>query len=450
VSDSAGPVFLKRLRRQLSGGSLRAQLLRGGLGSVLIKVGNAVLGLTAAVVLARILGPREYGVYAYVFSLVSVLSIPAQFGLPQLLVRETARAEAEEQWTLMRGLWRWSTGAALSLSLVMAAAAALAAWAVSGRFSSDQLSTLAWGLALMPIVTLGKLRDAALRGLRRVIQGQLADAIVRPAVLIALVLFAVSGGYEVNSEQAMLLHVAAAASAFAVGAWLLHQATRPVPSKASPPDYETRRWLASVWPLAFIGGMQIVNKHSSILMLGLFAPSEDVGVYRAVMQAALAVSVGLQAMNMVVAPHFAQLYATGDLARLQRLVRTGARLVLAVTVPVVGVLLAFGQAILEAVFGQEFSAGYSALAILASGQLISATFGSVAYILNMTGHERDTARGVSVAAAGNIVFGILLIPTFGMPGAAAATAMSLTIWNILLYRKVKERTGLRSWAFFRG
>jgi O-antigen/teichoic acid export membrane protein len=75
--------------------------------------------------------------------------------------------------------------------------------------------------------------------------------------------------------------------------------------------------------------------------------------------------------------------------------------------------------------------------------------GSVAFILNMTGHERDSAWGISAAAGVNVLLNLALIPSFGIEGAATATAASLAIWNIILARRVFQRTGLVSTAIGR-
>ncbi|MCK5230488.1 MAG: polysaccharide biosynthesis C-terminal domain-containing protein [Desulfobulbaceae bacterium] len=87
------------------------------------------------------------------------------------------------------------------------------------------------------------------------------------------------------------------------------------------------------------------------------------------------------------------------------------------------------------------------MAILAAGQLINAAMGSMGFLLNMTGYERDVARTLLMTAGLNILLNLALIPTFGMAGAASATAVSLTLWSILLYRIVKRRIGINSTAF---
>jgi O-antigen/teichoic acid export membrane protein len=159
------------------------------------------------------------------------------------------------------------------------------------------------------------------------------------------------------------------------------------------------------------------------------------------------VAFGLQAVTMVVAPHFARLYTQNDMARLQRLVTLSARAILAVALPVVLVLVLFGEPLLRLIFGEEYSGGYTPMAILAGGQLVNAAIGSVGVLLNMTGHERETARGVAIAAAANVALNLLLIPPFGLNGAALATALSMTLWNLVLWQAVRLRLNIDSMAF---
>lgn len=422
-------------------------LVRSGSGSLAIKLASGGLTFGLAVLLARALGPAGYGVYAYVFALVSLLAVPAERGLPHLVVRETARALFRAQWGLMRGVWRWAALAAGVLSLAVVVLGSAAAWSLAGRLTDAQLATVAWGLALVPLIALGNLAGAALRGLGGVLLGQLPEHLLRPAGFLlsaAAVLYWGRGG--LTPDEAMGLHAAAAAAALGAGAWLLAR-RRPEPlAHAATPQYQARRWSAAAVPLALIAGMHLVHQQTDILILGLFTDSERVGIYRVAAQAAAVVGFGLQAINMVVAPQFARLHAAGDTARLQRLVTSSARVILLLTLPAVLLLALLGGPVIRFVFGAEYAAGHVALAILAAGQLCSAAFGSVAFLLNMTGYERDTARGLALAVAANVVLNLLLIPSLGMEGAALATAVTLASWNLLLWRATRARLGIDSTA----
>lgn len=429
------------------GERLRAQLLRGGAGTIALKIAHTFLALGATILLARMLGPDGYGTYAYVFALITLIAIPAKVGLPQLIVRETARAQAGEQWGLMRGLWRWGNLVVISFSLALVAASAMTVSVIAGRFSYVQIATFAWALTLVPLIALGNLRGAALLGLRKVVQGQLPEYVVRPGLLILLLLVAplLWPGQVVTAAHAMGLNALAVAVAFTIGAWLLRRA-RPLPVTHAVPTYQARRWLVSAMPLALTAGLQLINSQTDIIMLGFFSSAEEVGVYRVAVQGATLVAFGLQAVNMVVAPHFARLYAQGNIAGLQRMVTASARVILLSTFPVVAAFLIFGKEMLSLLFGTAFVPAYTALAILCVGQLINAAMGSVGLLLTMTRHEKDAAWGVAVAAAVNVALNLILIPAFGINGAAVATAITLATWNVLLCRKVWQRIGVQSAA----
>jgi O-antigen/teichoic acid export membrane protein len=195
--------------------------------------------------------------------------------------------------------------------------------------------------------------------------------------------------------------------------------------------------------------MQIINNQTDIVMLGFFTTAEEVGVYRIAAHGAQLVAFTLGAINMVISPHIARLYKAGNREQLQHMLTWSARLILASALPVALAFTLFGDLILGFMFGAEFTGGYWTLVILCGGQLVNAAMGSVAFILNMTGHERDSALGIGVAAGVNVLLNLALIPPFGIEGAAAATATSLTIWNIILARRVFQRTGLVSTAIGR-
>lgn len=431
------------------GAGLRAQLTRAGIGSLTIKVVHVFLGLLLAIVLARSLGPEGYGIYSFVFAVISILSIPAQFGLPRLVVRETAKTLVNEEWGLMRGIWHWANTVAGVMCIILVLAAFGTLWLMADRFSQLQHATFLWGLVLMPLIVFGALRDAALQGLLRVVLGRLPETILRPGGYILALLITIwwSSPEQITASTAMSLRALVAGLALLVSIWLLRH-SRPDPLVASPiPVYETRLWLATVLPFALTAGMQQVNKYTDIIMLGYFMTAEEVGVYRVAVQGAILVIFGLQTVNMFVLPYFARMHMQEDHKRLQKLVTMCARASLLAALPIVLVFVFWGEAIICTFFGSDYINAYLPLVILASGQFVNALFGPVGILLNMTGHQRDTLRGIMIAAGANILLNLALIPTFGLNGAAIATALTFIIWNVSLWLYAKKRIDLNTTAF---
>ncbi|PSJ23335.1 flippase [Halomonas sp. ND22Bw] len=413
-----------------------------------MKASHALATFALAVVLARVLGAGGYGVYAFALSFIMLLAIPAQVGLPHLVVRETAKAQANQNWGVMRGLWRWGNHYVMLFSLGMAILGLIALWLAGDWLGESRRNTLGVGLALVPLIALGNIRGAALRGLRKVILGQLSEIVLRPTLTLLLVtaVFLVWQYFSPTPVLAMGLHAVAALMAFLIGAALLIR-ERPSGLRARPkPEYQSRYWRKAAIPMAILVGLQLINAHADILILGVFREDDEVGVYKVVVQVATLVVFGLQSVNQVVQPHFARLYEEGDMSRLQKLVTSSARVILLIAIPPTIVMILWGAPLLELLFGSEYRVGYLALGILGVGQLINASMGSVGILLNMTGHERDTLQGVALAAAVNVVLNIILIPNFGMAGSAIATAVSISIWNILLWRVARKKLKISSSA----
>lgn len=445
MSTEAVLLHLRRLAG--SRGSLRGQLVRGGAGSALIQMINRLLALALGIVLARCLGAEGYGVYTYAFALLSLLMVFAELGMPTLLIREVAAMDARQDWTHLRGVLVRGFQIVFTVAMALTAIAALVLWQRSEGMWTPQGKTIAWMLALLPLVALTKSMTAALQGLQHVLKAHAVEMLVRPFLVLLGVVFLFRFVPDMRLPQyAMAVQLVAAIALLCVTAVALYRYL-PQPVHATTAQYQTRQWLASAMPMTLIGGACIINNQTDILMLGFFRSSEDVGVYRVAVQGAVMVAFGLQAANAVIAPQFARLYAQGDQARLQRLVTASARVILLSALPVALTFILAGGMIAGWIFGPEFAKSHTPLAILAAGQLINAAMGSMGFLLNMTGHERDVARTLLMTAGLNILLNLALIPTFGMAGAASATAVSLVLWSILLYRIVKRRIGINSTAF---
>ena len=426
----------------------RRMLFRSGMGSFALRAVNALAAASLTILMARGLGPSGYGVYTYALALVMLLNVPTQGGLPILVVRETAAALAHMQIDRVYRLWRWATAITLGLALTVALVGITVGWLFRAHLEPVAWNSFLLALLLVPLIVLGNLCGAALRGVHRVLLGQWPEYLLRPALLLlAILAYRGFAGDTMRADVAVGLHTLAAAVALMISAPLLWRARpqrgRPVAASA---DDTPSTWLSSMIPLTLLSAMQMILQYTDLVMLGFFRSSETVGLYRVAAQASLCVSFGLLAVNLIVAPQFARDHAKGDMARLQQVTTLSARLVLLLTLPVTLVFLMVAEPIVTFVFGAAYGGSGTALGILAIGQLCNAAFGSVVLLLNMTGHERDTVRGLSIGVVVNALLNLALIPLFGINGAAAATALTLLIWNVLLWRAVRRRLGIASTA----
>ncbi|MBK5286320.1 MAG: polysaccharide biosynthesis C-terminal domain-containing protein, partial [Bacteroidia bacterium] len=102
----------------------------------------------------------------------------------------------------------------------------------------------------------------------------------------------------------------------------------------------------------------------------------------------------------------------------------------------------FGEEVLN-LFGKHFEAGKSTLMILIFGNMFNVIAGPAGYVLTMTGHERLAFIAMSISCVLNIALNLILIPAYGITGAAIAVSFALLSWNILITIFTIKKTGIR-------
>lgn len=416
--------------------------------SVAIKVGQGVLGALATIVVARWLGPAEYGRYAVSLSLAAAVSVLLAMGLPQLVAREVAVHEARGEWALRRGLLRCASLAAVLPTVVALPAVAVVAWVASlGGTGLGERWLVLTTVSVAALLVALRVPAQWLSGRGRVIAGQFGEAIAWRGTVLVLAGLALAVPLPGSAITALSFHVLGLALALALTVPILWRGERGTPRP--PPAYATRRWLSGGAIFMGIAALHMAMQHADILMLGWLAGAESAGIYGVCARIAEAGALVLIAVEVVLAPRFARLNAMGRLDRLRRLAVASARIL---SIPMALLLLATvlqGERFL-ALIGPEFASGGIALVILIAGHLVNVACGSVTALLAMAGFTRDTLAGVAVGAAANVSLNALLIPPFGLAGAALATAMGLLVWNILLAGRVRRRLGFDPTILGRG
>ncbi len=419
--------------------SLRKKTEKGFAGGVAATLSIRVLGtavaLVVSVAMARMMGQDGYGAFAFWIGVVTLLGIPANFGLATTIVRFTAEYDRANQGTLLKGLLRWSNGlvAALSLIIVVLAGAVFHAKPELAPVSDAWAVWLALGI--VPIAALAKLRASALRGLRRFIQSQLPELMIRPVVMLAFLgawFLLVGKGLPVR--VGLGLYLVASAVAFGVGThWLLR--SLPVAPNA-PAETAGREWLRTVGVLSLTRGGRTALARIDIVMIGMLATAADAGDFRVATSIVGLMGLGLTTINAVSAPFFARLNVERKHARMSRLLKISMAASAGAALIAAAVLLPFGRPLIRFLYGEGFEGAYPILVVLVFGELVNALAGPVGSLLNMIGEERWNLVAVVVSLVLSVIANLMVIPTHGAIGAAVVTSSSLALMNLIIANRV--------------
>lgn len=434
--------MIERLLRALAAGKSRDLALRSLRIGLLIGLG-ALLQFLLNWQIARRFGARQTGLFFLAFTLLTILSILARFGLDTALVRLAAPLFAQGKVGAVRAVRttaiRFSLGvSALLAAALYAASGPLAASVFDDRGLAPHLRIVALAI---PFLSLALLNSELLRALRRVELSVFLKQILM--YLVANLLLALSLARTTAAATAVF------AASVLVGAVTgevllrlrLRRESRAEGAAAAAPAYPLRRLLALSSPLLAVSLSGLVLQWADTLLLGVLADASAVGVYNVAMRVAQLLTFVLTSMNTLIAPQFSVLFQAGRLEELGDLFRRATTAMLVLTAPPLLLLLAFPRPVL-ALFGADFTAGAGVLVVLALGQFVNAVTGPVGFLLAMTRFEGVLAATAAGTAALDLALNLLLIPRYGILGAGIATSVSLVVKNSLLTWHLHRKTGI--------
>lgn len=447
-AEEEGVVVVGQLARLFSGNGVKSELMRGGVSGIVVRIMAVAAAFLSSVVLVRLMGAADFGAYAFILSLGTLLALPVQAGLPTLVLRETARAETKQDWPAMRGIWRFALAIICLMSSVAAAGGLIVFFSGGALFAEDMRWSILLATLLVLPLALNGVGAASLRGLRRIFTAQFPSEVLRPLLLTGFAAtVALTPFLPLGPTVAFLCYMAASVLAFAVAAVLLWNAIPDGFFLERAARLERGVWLRSLFPLSIMSGLLVINQNTDIMMLGMFRSNEDVGLYRVAVSAAALLIFGLSAVQMICMPYVVRFHAQQDRRRIQSLSLMASLASLGLTLPLFGAFFFWGEDILGIIYGDAFRAAATALTILCLAQVVNSFFGIVWPLLVMTGHERAGMWGLFAASLINVGLNMVLIPPYGIEGAAVGTGASIIVWNVLFWIFALRRLGVDSSPF---
>ncbi len=436
------------LRERLRGEGLAAVLVKGASGSFAVKIAGAGLLFASQMLLTRVMGATQYGIYIYALTWIVLLSQIAELGLGSSILRFVAAYRARAEWALLHGILRFSSRLVFSLSLVIAALVAGVVWLLSDQLGEEQTITFWLALLLLPVLTLTGLRQTALVSLKHVIRAGIPESIFKQLLIMVLVggLYLVARD-SLSATEVMTVNLISWLVTFVIGTvWLLR--LLPPEVAQAVPAYQRREWIKVSLPMLFATGMRMILFQADIIMVGAIMGARAAGIYAVATRIVEIVAFGEQALNSIVAPMISELFNSEQHAKLRRMMTFAAWGRFAFTLITSLVMALLGDFLLG-LFGAEFVEGLMPFLILLGGNVLVSMAGSGGFLMPMTGHQNQHAVQVAIAALINIALNAILVPMYGISGAAIATVISMIVWNIIMLSYVWRHLKINPTIFSR-
>jgi O-antigen/teichoic acid export membrane protein len=417
---------------------LDATKLAGGATVTLLgKVANSLFHFISQIILARFLEPSLFGIYALGWTLLSLVELIAPLGLERGVLRFGSRYSRAEASGLKSVILQ-SLGIALTSGLLISLGVYCAApWLADSVFHKPALALVIRGFAFaFPLLAGLNVASAATRISQQMKFTAYAEDIAQPLTNLILVALSFYLGWGLAGS------IAAAVISFGAGFLLAGYYLRRLFPEAFSPSVKliplAKDLLAFSLPASGSGVLIFLVMRIDRLLLGHFRPTAEVGIYQAISQLSIIFVFILAAFGAILAPMITELYHKNEMQRLEELYRISTKWGFYLSLPVCLTICFAPRGIVLTIFGLPYVAGAAPLVILTIGQLVNVGTGAVGPLLIMTGHQNRWLLNASLIVVATLVLNWILIPRWGLIGAALGTTCALIGLYLLGLRDLKR------------
>lgn len=405
-----------------------AEILAKGASVILTGLMAArVLAMVTQILMARFLGAAGFGLYAIGWTLMRVLEAVNTLGLGTAVIYFGAKYQRNNP-AKFKGVLRQSitfaflTGVTIGVGLYLLAPI-LADHVFRKPDAAPVIRTFAPAFPLYAIAFVGD-------GVTRLSQRMQYSAYSNIASMgLGLFLFCIlfKLGFGVRGA------VAATVGGIAVSALIAMYFTKglfpSVFAKEIRSEWIGRKLFAFCIPVALAGLAASLLAFVDRLFVASFCSSAETGVYQAASQLPILFALIFGAFDSIFSPMVADLHARGEHRRLAELYRICAKWRFYACAPFFLIILFAPGALVKFLYGAAYAQGAAPLVILSAGQLFAVIAGNSYTVLTLTGRQRIVVTITLVTLLLDLALNFLLVPRFGLVGAASAAAVSALVLN---------------------
>jgi len=420
----------------------KTELKRGMFFNTLALLASNFRGVFTFLV-AWMLGPAALGIFSVAWATTDLISKIGISGLDNTVITFIARSEAAGDRLRSRSLFRLAVLLGVVQCIIVAAISIIIIREAGGRFGLNQqmIAALSVMLCAMPGLALYRISTSASRGMKVMKHDIFSRGTTEPIATALAFLFAMMVGSRAFAPE--IAAIVGTAASGTVALFLAASLFSPGDDRSAEFSYRTeaRRLLTFAVPIGAYDFLNAIIVRLDVVMLGCFigrAPGvtlTTVGVYGAVVEVASGLRKVNQAINPIFAPVVAHMTAKSEQELAAATYSRLAQWMLWILLPLVAVMVLAGAIILM-IYGPAFRQGGVWLGIVGAACATNA-FVSLGETVIMVQRPRLNLINSSVTCVIAIAANLLLIPRFGVTGAAIGILLPYIVQGILRHAALR-------------
>lgn len=409
-----------------------------------IRLVSAAIAFVSQILLARWIGDFEYGIFVLVWTAAIIAGNLSCFGFATSIIRFVPQYRASGAHDELRGILLTGRIFTLLAATAVAAFGVAATLVLASTIESYYVAPFVLGALALPMIALGDTLEGTARANAWPVKALSPTYIIRPILILLFMVAALGAGFEASAKTAVIAAILATYATTIVQLLAITASVdRMVPD--GPKQVNFGEWMAVSIPIFLVEGFLFLLTNADVLVVGHYLPPEKVAVYFATAKTLALVHFVYFAVKAGVSQRYAQLIHSGTKEELEDFVISSARWTFWPSLFMGGVVLVLGEPLLS-LFGESFTSGYPILFVLVAGVVMRASVGPAESLLNMSGNQTVCAWIYGLTLVLSIGLCSVLIPAWGLWGAAASFSAGMVFEALALGVIVWKRLGIKASA----
>lgn len=382
------------------------------------EVGVRVLKIILFIYAARTLGSSQWGTFSYAIALMAIFAIISDIGVNSVLIREKSKSDNYPEFI--------ATGVFIKITLSIIASLALLGYGLLSKESGavrDLLPFMSIILFLDSIREFGFTLNRAFEKMELEAFGKILTTII----LTILGIFLLSkNGTALSLSYAYII---SSTVGVVMGCFFLRKELKYITRNFN--RKLIRELLKEAWPLGLISIFGILLTNINTILLGWLKTIDMVGIYSVAQKPTQILYMMPGLIGIAVLPIFSRL-AKSDKDNFKKIVKESTTLMFVMACVATLIILIFGKFLILSLFGQTYIDASMPFKIMSLALITNAPSIIFSNALFAEGRQKVTSLAIGTGVVVNLVLSFILIPSFGVNGAALSATLAQMTSNVII------------------
>lgn len=387
------------------------------------------------IIIARQFGPEVYGLFSLAIMLSSWFIVASSLGLGRGLLRYIAIYRSKKEINKIRYLFRKALFSLFIIGIIAGAILfSLSPFIANTIFNEPGLVPfLRFFSLVIPLGVILTVLSATLRAYEKIGWNSFIVNILSPSLKVILILIFIFIGLGINAvifSYVLGIFFVFLAAFFICRHKISEVFTNYVLSKKIK-SQTFKEIISYSWPLLFTVIIWRVFEWTDSFLIGYFRTATEVGIYNAAVPIAMLIAVSTQLFMQLFFPLVTRSYHQGDKKTVKQISQQVGKWIFIINLPIFILLILFPEAFLNILFGPEYLGAATALRFFSIGVLFFSLFEISSRLMEVKGKSKIILFDMIIIFILNIILNIILIPPYGIVGAAIATMSSFIVLSLI-------------------